>query len=223
MDLDGEERYKDNDSQSASDIAEFPTVKRRGFPILSILLGCTVSFALAAFMITIVRLPWSKGDSGYYVYTDCGKTAQEARSRGCSYEPMGRYWAPPECTFPDGNDEYQPFQDRPWFHDTNLTIPANISRLESGDSLRAFTHYWHDEHCTFVLQKLALAVALKKEMVPGLVGSIHHVRHCAKTIRQTIKNAYNETFLANDMSITESSLGFMGCVPLKYVPLFSLS
>ncbi|TGO09087.1 hypothetical protein BTUL_0180g00200 [Botrytis tulipae] len=128
---------------------------------------------------------------------------------------MGRFWAPPECSFAEGDDNYHPFRDREWFVDTNLTIPADISRLESGDARRAFTHYWHDKHCTFVLQKLALAVALKKTMVPGLVGSIHHVNHCAMTITKTIKNAYNETFLANDMSITESTLGFMPCVTVK--------
>ncbi|CAG8952938.1 hypothetical protein HYFRA_00007653 [Hymenoscyphus fraxineus] len=215
MNLDGDERYKDVDFQSDSDTIEYPKPSRQNFSLRAILLGCTLSFALSAFMITVVRWPWSRGDSGYYAYTDCGKTPNEARSRGCNYEPMGRYWAPPECTFSDANDEYQPFQDREWFVDTNLTIPADISRLESGDALRAFTHYWHDEHCTFVLQKLALAVALRKEMVPGLVGSVHHINHCAKTIKKTIKNAYNETFLANDLTITESSLGFMGCVPLK--------
>ncbi|CCD54901.1 hypothetical protein BofuT4_P161900.1 [Botrytis cinerea T4] len=215
MDVDGDSRYKDIDSQSTSDITDFQPIKRRSYSLPSILLGCIASFVLAGFLITVVRWPWSKGDSGYYAYTDCGKTPEEARSRGCSYYPMGRFWAPPECSFPEGNDNYHPFRDREWFVDTNLTIPADISRLESGDARRAFTHYWHDEHCTFVLQKLALAVALKKTMVPGLVGSIHHVNHCAMTITKTIKNAYNETFLANDMSITESTLGFMPCVPLK--------
>ncbi|KAM3065807.1 hypothetical protein ACMFMG_009969 [Clarireedia jacksonii] len=215
MDLDGDDHYKDSDVQSTSDIIEFQGIKRRRFPLLLILLGCIASFSFAAFIITVVRWPWSSEDSGYYAYTDCGKTGEEARSRGCSYYPMGRFWAPPECSFPDGNDNYHPFRDREWFLDTNLTVPASIPLLESGDLPRAFTHYWHDEHCTFVLQKLALAVALKKRMVPGLVGSIHHVNHCAKEITHTIKNAYNETFLANDMSITESSLGFMPCVPLK--------
>ncbi|KAH8820171.1 hypothetical protein F5884DRAFT_893106 [Xylogone sp. PMI_703] len=207
--------YKDFDSQSDVDMVDTRPIVRRSSALRSILLGCIGSLTLAAFLITVVRYPWSTGDSGYYTFTDCGRTADQARERGCHYEPMGRYWVPPECYFPESSEQYHPFRDREWFVDTNLTIPANKTRLESGDAIRAFTRYWHDEHCTFVLRKLVLAVALKKEMVNTLLGQMDHVNHCATSIGKTIKNAYNESFLQYDQSITESLLGFQGCVPLS--------
>jgi len=214
MDLEGE-KYKDVDSQSGSDIMDFRPIVSRRFSLRSILLGCIGSFALAAFMITVTRYPWGSEDSNYYTWTDCGSTPSQARERGCHYEPMGRYWAPPECSFPELVEEYHPFQDREWFLDTNLTVPANVSRLESGDARRAYTQYWHDEHCTYMLRNLAMSVALKKTMVTGLVGSIHHFKHCSMTIVGGLKKAYNASFLENDQSITESILGFEACVPLN--------
>jgi len=213
------ERYKDVDTDSTSDIVVFPPTSRRSFSLRTILLGCIGSFTLAAFLITVVRFPWSSGDSGDYTYTDCGTTPAQARERGCNYVPMGRYWAPPECSFNDHGtiEEYNPFQDREWFLDTNLTVPASVARLESGDEIRAFTHYWHDEHCTYMFRDFAMAVAEKRKMVTELVGSVHHFKHCSQTIVGGLKKAYNASFLANDNEITESSLAFMQCIPLKYV------
>jgi len=214
-----DERYKDVDTESVSDIVVFSSTPQRSYSFRSILLGCMASFALAAFVITVVRVPWSPGDSGDYTWTDCGTTATQARERGCNYVPMGRYWAPPECSFDDHGsvEEFNPFQDREWFLDTDLKIPASVARLESGDEVRAFTQYWHDEHCTYMFRDLAMAVMMKRKLVTELVGSVHHFKHCSQTIVGGLKKAYNESFLANDNEITESSLAFMRCIPLGLV------
>jgi hypothetical protein len=150
------------------------------------------------------RIPW----------TNCGTTPDEARSHGCVYEPMQRAWIPPECYFPDAVDDYDLFRDRQWFQDENLTIPSNTQRLESGDELLAYTRYWHDEHCTYVFRKLALAVDLRKTLVNRRLANIRHSTHCAKTIAKRIVNSYNESFLGQDKSYTESILAFESCVQI---------
>jgi hypothetical protein len=150
------------------------------------------------------RIPW----------TNCGTTPDEARSHGCVYEPMQRAWIPPECYFPDAVDDYDLFRDRQWFQDENLTIPSSTQRLESGDELLAYTRYWHDEHCTYVFRKLALAVDLRKTLVNRRLANIRHSTHCAKTIAKRIVNSYNESFLGQDKSYTESILAFESCVQI---------
>ena len=156
-----------------------------------------------------------KQDVDIYKFTDCGITPNQARFRGCIYEPMQRAWIPPECYFSEPTEEYNVFRDREWYEDTNLTIPADIEGLESGDVNLAYTRYWHDEHCTYVLRKLALAMSLRKRMINSVPASIRHVNHCAHTIAQRLVNSYNKSFLATDYSMTESYLLYETCVPLQ--------
>lgn len=137
---------------------------------------------------------------------------------------MQRAWIPPECYFSEPSEEYNVFRDRVWYEDTNLSIEANVTGLESGDVTLAYTRYWHDEHCAYVLRKLALAVALRRPMINSVPANIHHANHCAQFISKRIVNSYNTSFLETDESITESYLIFEECVPLEvlvqryYVP-----
>jgi hypothetical protein len=186
---------------------------RRGFHWKSALGGFAIAtIALAAVATASWVMKRQLGDT--YVYTDCGSTPEEARSRGCHYEPMQRAWIPPECYFEEPSDEYDVFRDRVWYQDTNLTIPADVEGLESGDVLLAYTRHWHDEHCTYVLRKLALAVEMGKTMINSKPANIHHSNHCSHTIANRIVNSYNESFLAYDRSMTESNIIFEKCVPL---------
>jgi hypothetical protein len=141
-----------------------------------------------------------------YTYTDCGSTPNEARSRA---------WIPPECWFSEPTEEYNVFRDRMWYQDTNLTIPADIDGMESGDVQLAYTRYWHDEHCAYVLRKLALAVSMQKKMINWVPANIKHANHCSRTIAERIVNSYNASFLETDRSMTESNLIYEKCVPLK--------
>jgi hypothetical protein len=149
-----------------------------------------------------------------FTSTDCGHTPDQARAVGCIYEPMLRSWVPPECYFDEPREEYDIFHDRLWFLDDDLTIEADIEKLESGDELLAYTRYWHDEHCTYELRKLALAVEGRHKLIHSRAANIEHSNHCAQMIAKRIVNSYNESFLATDETITESILSFDICVPL---------
>jgi hypothetical protein len=153
-----------------------------------------------------------------YTWTDCGRTPTEARAHGCHYEPMQRSWIPPECFFSEPMDEYNVFRDREWFKDENLTIPADIEGLESGDVELAYTRYWHNEHCIYAMRKLALAVALRKPMINSTPANIHHTKHCVQSIIDRIVNSYNGSFLQIDKTYTETYLAYESCVPLQVRP-----
>jgi hypothetical protein len=166
--------------------------------------------------LTLVVTPKLMQKAHPFTYTDCGNTSTSAREAGCGYEPMMRAWIPKECYFTDIIGDYDVFRDRHWFTDKGLSIPSNISRLESGDEEIAYTQYWHDEHCTYIFRKLAIAVEKRYSAVTYIMANIHHSHHCAHMVALRLQNSYNETFLKEDDTFTESKLNFQTCVPLNW-------
>jgi hypothetical protein len=212
----------DNDLAEKESLSEKEPTRR--FPkfivlkknIRSIGLAAVVSvvsvLVLAALIVVRENITNSRPSS----WTNCGSTPDEARRNGCFYEPMQRAWIPPECYFEEPIADYDVFRDRSWYSDANLTIPSNIERLESGDEFLAYTRYWHDEHCTYVFRKLAIAVENRKFMVNSRLVNIHHSNHCARMIAKRIVNSYNASFLEYDETITESYLAYENCVELPW-------
>lgn len=179
-------------------------------PVLCLVLILGVFFAI------FLLWPRTTNKDGYsYTYTDCGSSPDEARQRGCIYEPMQRAWIPPECYFPEPSADYDTFRDRVWYEDSALTIEMDAQGLESGDVEVAYTRYWHDEHCAYVLRKLALAVTMGKHMINALPLRSEHFNHCALSIAERIVDSYNTSFVEMDESRTVSHLGYEKCVPLK--------
>jgi hypothetical protein len=205
-----EDSSQDEESSIPTPIPTSQTSKLLSIFLLSSLFGAVV------FMSTRLWDGYDKEHQQKFVYTDCSDTPEMARAAHCTYEPMMRSWIPPECYFNDFQDEYDLFHDRLWFLDHALSIPANISRLESGDETLAYTRYWHDEHCTYNFRKLAVAVEKRYPAVPQVLLNIEHSHHCAKMIALRIQNEYNETFIRNNQSVTRSGLGFQGCIPLPW-------
>ncbi|KAH8805508.1 hypothetical protein F5884DRAFT_755080 [Xylogone sp. PMI_703] len=208
---------------------DYPSCSLRPTPVVSkAKLILRFICAIVGYVISVVILwflykHWTRPN---HSFTDCGTTPDEARAAGCSYEPMQRSWVPPECYFPEpGHEEiYDIFHNRIWYADLNLTIPADVDGLVSGDVLLAYlakvffiTHYWHDEHCAYVLRKLAMAVAMRQGMVTSIVANIAHANHCAHFIANRVVHSYNSTWLEADHTFTESYLVFEKCVPLDVV------
>lgn len=129
---------------------------------------------------------------------------------------MMRAWVPPECYYTDIIDDYDIFRDREWFADTDFATPADISRLESGDEELAYTRFWHDEHCTYIFRKLAIAIDKRYPAVTAYEVNIEHSHHCASMIAARLKNSYNETYVHNDHTFTESFLNYQECIPLNW-------
>jgi hypothetical protein len=205
-------RISSLDEQDEFTTPPAPSLAKKG-GVLRVLIVILSSFALAILSFWL-GTAYPK-DTYDYPVTNCGKTPDEARSAGCQYESMQRAWIPPECYFPEPMEDYDVFRDREWFEDEDRTIPSNITALEVGDTHLAFTRYWHDEHCTYVLRKMALAVALQKPMINSIPANIGHSNHCAHMIATRLVNSYNSTFLDLDKTSTGSLLVFDTCVPLK--------
>ncbi|EED21255.1 hypothetical protein TSTA_084860 [Talaromyces stipitatus ATCC 10500] len=136
-----------------------------------------------------------------FTYTDCGNTSTSARQAGCGYEPMMRAWVPPECYYTDIIDDYDVFRDRKWFADKGLSITSNIERLESGDEELAYT---------------PIAVEKRYPAISWNMANIDHSHHCAHMVALRIQNSYNETFVHEDDTFTESYLNFQTCVLMNW-------
>ena len=128
---------------------------------------------------------------------------------------MGRTWVPPECFYLE--DTADPtVLEKDWYLDANLTVPADPELVASGELELGYTQHYHEEHCLYVMRQLAVAVALKKSMVPSIVGKLHHINHCSKSIIDIIYKAYDEAerpFFDDD--VTESLLEFEICIPMR--------
>lgn len=183
---------------------------------LYILIVSTVSVAMTVPLMLLVTPTLVLKEKQPFTYTDCGNTSTSAREAGCGYEPMMRAWVPPECYFTDIIDDYDVFRDRKWFADKGLSIPSDIDRLESGDEELAYTRYWHDEHCTYIFRKLAIAVEKRYPAITRNMANIDHSHHCAHMVALRLQNSYNETFVHEDDTFTESILNFQICVPMSW-------
>ncbi|GLA22967.1 hypothetical protein AnigIFM63604_001300 [Aspergillus niger] len=203
-----------NEDESTEDL-ESPVPRRRGILSVSFFTNPLVYAPLAIVFAGAIVFFWMTRTGYQYKYTDCGVTPDEARARGCVFEPMQRAWIPPECYFSEPGEDYDTFQDRQWYMDPKMTIDADVEKLEAGEVSVAYTRYWHDEHCTYLLRKLALAVSMGKKMINSKALDIEHSNHCALAIAERLASSYNVSFVETDRSFTESHLGFEWCLPLK--------
>jgi hypothetical protein len=150
-------------------------------------------------------------------WVSCGNSSAEARAAGCHYEPMQRSWIPDACYFKEPSEEYDPFSDRKWFFDANLTqqiTGEDLNKLRVGDDLNAYTHYFHNEHCVYCWRKLAIAVEKRLPMIDSKSADFHHSTHCATMVMQELYEIGIDQF--DTRFETHSPLMFQTCVPLKW-------
>ena len=210
-----------NENESTEGLESLVPKRRRIFSLMFFTKPLVyVPFAIA--LAGAIAFFWMIHTRNHYTYTDCGVTPDEARARGCLFEPMQRAWIPPECYFPKATEDYDTFRDRKWYLDTKMTIDADVEKLEAGEVPVAYTRYWHDEHCTYLFRKLALAVDMGKNMINSKALDIEHSNHCALAIAKRLASSYNVSFMEADRSLTESHLGFERCVPLKVSSFYAV-
>jgi hypothetical protein len=152
---------------------------------------------------------------------NCGRTATEARVKGCHYEPMQRSWIPDECYFSEPSEEYHPFDDREWYIDSLLKerlTDSELLKLRNGDDFVAYTKIFHDEHCLYSWRKLALTIERRLPYIGSKSADLMHSTHCSKRIANLIYEVGTNTYTEyNDTaSYTASHLSFQTCIPLQW-------
>jgi hypothetical protein len=113
-----EEKFKDLsdiDSEDSRSWKQHPT-RSRFFRAFIILISAVAVLTLAIYFLA----PRQKA----LVYDQCGKTAEEARARGCVFEITGFTWIPKECYDPDTEEEFLNYLVT---HDLSIYRHANYS------------------------------------------------------------------------------------------------
>jgi hypothetical protein len=151
--------------------------------------------------------------------TDCGSSPEEARTSGCIHNPMLRAWVPPECYFNETQSP-DPYLDRVWFFDSNLTKPiTDIPGLQAGNYTLIWTQFFHEEHCLWLWKNLVWAVGEKKPLIDSLTYESTHAKHCAASTDEFVKRFLYDPIvfpdLREDMRFrTAVRLEYAKCVPL---------
>ncbi|KAK7952810.1 uncharacterized protein PG986_008538 [Apiospora aurea] len=124
----------------------------------------------------------------------CGASPDEARGRGCLFEPQLSAWVPSQCGWQDVVDEFQEhFGDMhvlwPWYWDKNVTQRVRpgaqgISLLQAGNFSFAYTtyHQSHDLHCLYCWRKVSYALEHGFEWMDARCHQFYHARHCVEHI-----------------------------------------
>jgi hypothetical protein len=128
-------------------------------------------------------------------------------------------WVPHECII-DETIAYNPFMDRVWYRDSNLTEPIDRKSLMAGNEAEIWTPFFHEEHFLFCWRRLAAAVELRAPLIDSISHNIAHSTHCAKSINQLMVGLTNDTIpltLLHDepkVYLTQVLLQYAQCMPL---------
>ncbi|KAK2052707.1 hypothetical protein LY76DRAFT_467798, partial [Colletotrichum caudatum] len=110
----------------------------------------------------------------------CGADLEEAKARGCSYDPLTLTWLPPQCSrvgaddftrAADGDRPFTYYKDRKKtevYPDLGTRLGTNIYWSTAGE---------HVAHCAFIIIRKATAEA-EGTPLDGLSSSLEHLRHC---------------------------------------------
>lgn len=126
----------------------------------------------------------------------CGSSPDEARERGCLFEPQLSAWVPSQCGFDEIVHEFQEtFGDMhvewPWYWDTNITRrvqPAQVPLLQDGNFSVIYTtyHQSHDLHCLYCWRKVSYALEHGLEWMDARCHQFYHARHCVEHIGNSL-------------------------------------
>lgn len=111
-------------------------------------------------------------------YLTCGKSVQEAKSRGCQYDILTNHWMPNQCSDDFGVKEYQ--SDGTWlpFGDGNRTKELTVDEL--GDLPFYYTSMRdHVVHCAMLWKRQFRALSEGWKYVDSITVSAKHTGHCA--------------------------------------------
>ena len=149
-------------------------------------------------------------------WSECGSTVEEARKRGCHFEPMLTSWVPHACYIGELWDEYDPLGDRKWYLDEDLTRELEGKELEDAKSGVYTTLYtngsFHDEHCLYAWRKLATVVDRRLPLIDEKSAQAHHSIHCAQSIAEFMRNSSSST--AEPRGLNSINAGSLRCVEM---------
>ena len=156
------------------------------YPLLGLfVIFCISSLAYLSATVHTLRKAFHLRPTGIEL-GDCGSshTVEEARAKGCLFDPMSWLWVRPECYDQALIDDFMNRTDWSWHTDWKLTPESQVPLKEvfDGDHPQLFTgKKYHSIHCTYMWQKMHKAL-LEHRPVDTDLTSWHHTHHCEEVL-----------------------------------------
>lgn len=114
---------------------------------------------------------------------ECGETPEEARARGCAFDPVSFSWLPPLCFDGELVERFLAMRDWQWYYHANdTTSPVPFAEVQKGEHPWLFvTREFHIFHCTYQWRKMHRAM-LQGTPVDSYIGNYSHTGHCEWTL-----------------------------------------
>jgi hypothetical protein len=123
----------------------------------------------------------------------CGATIEEAKSRGCAFDPLTVTWLPARCSRYGVSDFLHANGNSSWgyWDDQAGTIETKDLGSKLGKQIYWTTEGEHLTHCAYILIRSAKAHEAG-DPLDRTSGSFHHTQHCAMFLLEAAK--YKPTF-----------------------------
>lgn len=116
-------------------------------------------------------------------YESCGRTPEEARSRGCTFDVISFSWLTPECYDESLTNDFINWDDWVWYTDESLNVTMSLEQAKLGEQNALVGWHYHVVHCTFMW------IQMHRGLERGWIG--HHLQHYDHTLH------CQHTFLQN--------------------------
>lgn len=134
----------------------------------------------------------------------CGDSIEEAKTRGCSFDPLNVTWLPHQCSRAATEEFLQANGNDTWHYYYNQGGSTEVYDLGSslGDRIYWTTQGEHLTHCAYILIRAAEA-AHSGQRTDHTSGAMHHTRHCALFLLENSKlsSHFNEVVTAGNVRL----------------------
>ncbi|KAK2038262.1 hypothetical protein LZ31DRAFT_609184 [Colletotrichum somersetense] len=146
--------------------------------IWAFVMGLIWSASLAA-VFEYSKSPLYNYDATDYRTKQCGKTAAEARARGCHFDPVSFAWLPERCLDQELADEFRALN---WtlYADVHATRVKTEKEFSDGLTDTFLTNENHELHCVYSWRRLHRLIQAGKPLHSGL--SYDHTKHCGSVL-----------------------------------------
>ncbi len=129
-------------------------------------------------------------------WKDCGKTADEARSKGCRFDLMLSSWVHEDCFDEKLMERYLFVGNYTWYRDYELLDAIPDEEIRRGDHHISYSSpQQHNAHCGYMWE-VQMKAWMRGRPIPRALFSYPHTFHCAGWL--VTRPPTNNTLLITD-------------------------
>ncbi|KIW86204.1 hypothetical protein Z517_01599 [Fonsecaea pedrosoi CBS 271.37] len=189
------------------------TARRCRLPKSILLWTFFIALAALSFLVYwLLPLKMNQTPTFHPVFGDCGKTPDQARTKGCVYDPLAVTWVRPECYYPELIEEFINMEPVAFYHDKSLTkeslVPLEEIIQAQHEQVWA-PHKFHSVHCAHVVKKVHHAL-MNHFPIDSFSLNYAHTEHCQLVLLEELPQcAAPGTCRLNNVIQKYSSCGYV--------------